>query len=151
MEKTTVHDNLHTEVMENVIYIQMLGGFSMTYHGQPVLLGKSLSSKMLHLLMLLIYSRGEGIRRIRLLEQLYGDSDTEQAADCRRIAGWRVYLHKGRRIYVDSGSRRCGAGRRSVPETGHGSIGGKGPGQSGGASGGGLRPLQGRVPAADDR
>lgn len=33
MEKTTVHDNLHTEVMENVIYIQMLGGFSMTYHG----------------------------------------------------------------------------------------------------------------------
>ena len=58
MEKTTVHDNLHTEVMENVIYIQMLGGFSMTYHGQPVLLGKSLSSKMLHLLMLLIYSRG---------------------------------------------------------------------------------------------
>ena len=56
MEKTTVHDNLHTEVMENVIYIQMLGGFSMTYHGQPVLLGKSLSSKMLHLLMLLIYS-----------------------------------------------------------------------------------------------
>lgn len=32
MEKTTVHDNLHTEVMENVIYIQMLGGFSMTYH-----------------------------------------------------------------------------------------------------------------------
>ena len=46
----------------NVIYIQMLGGFSMTYQGQPLLLGKSLSSKMLHLLMLLIYSRGEGIR-----------------------------------------------------------------------------------------
>ena len=46
-----------------VLYIQMLGGFSMTYQGQPILLGKSLSSKMLHLLMLLIYSRGEGIRR----------------------------------------------------------------------------------------
>lgn len=90
MEKTTVHDNLHTEVMENVIYIQMLGGFSMTYHGQPVLLGKSLSSKMLHLLMFLIYSRGEGIRRIRLLEQLYGDSDTEQAANSLRAMIFRL-------------------------------------------------------------
>lgn len=58
MENTKVHDDLHTEVMENVIHIQMLGGFNMTYRGQPVLLGKSLSSKMLHLLMLLIYSRG---------------------------------------------------------------------------------------------
>lgn len=45
MEKTTVHDNLHTEVMENVIYIQMLGGFSMTYHGQPVLLARASAVK----------------------------------------------------------------------------------------------------------
>ena len=73
-----------------VLYIQMLGGFSMTYQGQPILLGKSLSSKMLHLLMLLIYSRGEGIRRIRLLEQLYGDSDTEQAANSLRAMIFRL-------------------------------------------------------------
>lgn len=89
MENTKVHDDLHTEVMENVIHIQMLGGFNMTYRGQPVLLGKSLSSKMLHLLMLLIYSRGEGIRRTRLLEQLYGDSDTEQAANSLRAMIFR--------------------------------------------------------------
>lgn len=74
----------------NVIYIQMLGGFSMTYQGQPLLLGKSLSSKMLHLLMLLIYSRGEGIRRTRLLEQLYGDSDIEQAANSLRAMIFRL-------------------------------------------------------------
>ena len=74
----------------NVIYIQMLGGFSMTYQGQPLLLGKSLSSKMLHLLMLLIYSRGEGIRRSRLLEQLYGDSDIEQAANSLRAMIFRL-------------------------------------------------------------
>ena len=90
MENTKVHDDLHTEVMENVIHIQMLGGFNMTYRGQPVLLGKSLSSKMLHLLMLLIYSRGEGIRRTRLLEQLYGDSDTEQAANSLRAMIFRL-------------------------------------------------------------
>ena len=74
----------------NVIYIQMLGGFSMTYQGQPILLGKSLSSNMLHLRMLLIYSRGEGIRRTRLLEQLYGDSDTEQAANSLRAMIFRL-------------------------------------------------------------
>ena len=74
----------------NVIYIQMLGGFSMTYQGQPLLLGKSLSSKMLHLLMLLIYSRGEGIRRTQLLEQLYGDSDIEQAANSMRAMIFRL-------------------------------------------------------------
>jgi len=33
MENTKVHDDLHTEVMENVIHIQMLGGFNMTYRG----------------------------------------------------------------------------------------------------------------------
>lgn len=75
---------------QNVIYIQMLGGFSMTYQGQPVVLGKSLSSKALHLLMLLIYSRGEGIHRSRLLEQLYGDSDTEQAANSLRAMIFRL-------------------------------------------------------------
>lgn len=158
MEKTTVHDNLHTEVMENVIYIQMLGGFSMTYHGQPVLLGKSLSSKMLHLLMLLIYSRGEGIR---LLEQLYGDSDTEQAANSLRAMIFRLRksliaagLPDGEYISTKGGVYMWTADHVDVEldvEVGHGSIGGKGPGQSGGASGGGLRPLQGRVPAADDR
>ena len=79
MKKEKVHDNAIKNITEtgalkmgeiteaseknlqndpNVIYIQMLGGFSMTYQGQPLLLGKSLSSKMLHLLMLLIYSRG---------------------------------------------------------------------------------------------
>ena len=74
----------------NVIYIQMIGGFSMTYQGQPLLLGKSLSSKMLHLLMLLIYSRGEGIQRTQLLEQLYGDSDIEQAANSLRAMIFRL-------------------------------------------------------------
>ena len=46
---------------------------------------------MLHLLMLLICSRGEGVSgRIRLLEQLYGDSDTEQAANSLRAMIFRL-------------------------------------------------------------
>lgn len=138
-----------------VLYIQMLGGFSMTYQGQPILLGKSLSSKMLHLLMLLIYSRGEGIRRIRLLEQLYGDSDTEQAANSLRAMIFRLrkslvaaglpdgeYIStRGGIIYVDSGSCRCRAGRGGVPEAGYGSHGREGCQKEGYTSGGGLRTL----------
>lgn len=89
-EKLTEASEQNFQNDPNVIYIQMLGGFSMTYQGQPLLLGKSLSSKMLHLLMLLIYSRGEGIRRSRLLEQLYGDSDIEQAANSLRAMIFRL-------------------------------------------------------------
>ena len=89
-EKLTEASEKNFQNDPNVIYIQMLGGFSMTYQGQPLLLGKSLSSKMLHLLMLLIYSRGEGIRRTRLLEQLYGDSDIEQAANSLRAMIFRL-------------------------------------------------------------
>ena len=33
MENTKVHDDLHIEVMENVIHIQMLGGFNMLTGG----------------------------------------------------------------------------------------------------------------------
>ena len=89
-EKLTEASEQNFQNDPNVIYIQMLGGFSMTYQGQPLLLGKSLSSKMLHLLMLLIYSRGEGIRRSRLLEQLYGDNDIEQAANSLRAMIFRL-------------------------------------------------------------
>lgn len=107
----------------NVIYIQMLGGFSMTYQGQPLLLGKSFSSKMLHLLMLLIYSRGEGIRRTRAAgAALRGqrhraggqfpachDFPAEKKPGGSRSSRWRVYFYQRRHIHVGSGACRCGA------------------------------------------
>lgn len=82
----------------SILYIQMLGGFSMTYEERPVLLGKSLSGKMLHLLLVLVYSRDEGIRRERLLEQLYGDGDVELAAN-----SLRAMLYRLRKSLVASG------------------------------------------------
>lgn len=77
----------------NVLYVQMLGGFHMMYQGKSVLLGKNLSSKMLHLLLLLLYSREEGIRREKILEQLYSDTDGEKASDSLRAMVYR--LRKG--------------------------------------------------------
>lgn len=75
---------------QSILYIQMLGGFNMTYQGSPVMLGKNLSGKMFHLLLVLVYSRDEGIRRERLLEQLYGDGDIEQAANSLRAMLYRL-------------------------------------------------------------
>lgn len=49
-----------TEMRPDKIYIQMLGNFSMVYQGKQIQLGKWLSAKMIHLLLLLICSREEG-------------------------------------------------------------------------------------------
>lgn len=82
--------NEGTRDKQSILYIQMLGGFNMIYQERPVLLGKSMSGKMLHLLLVLVYSRNEGIRRERLLEQLYGERDVEQAANSLRAMLYRL-------------------------------------------------------------
>ena len=76
--------------MENVIHIQMLGGFNMTYRGSRCCWARASavnapSADASHLQQ----GRG-GIRRTRLLEQLYGDSDTEQAANSLRAMIFRL-------------------------------------------------------------
>ncbi len=81
---------MREEKDQNILYIKMLGGFSMTYQGRQVVLGKSPSSKMLHLLLILICLRGEGIRREQLLKQLYEEYDVEQASNSLRAILYRL-------------------------------------------------------------
>lgn len=75
---------------QGTLYVYMLGGFRMIWKDEQVKLGKKLSSKMLHLLMILMYSREEGVRREQLLEQLYGDNDIEQASNSLRASVYRL-------------------------------------------------------------
>jgi len=75
---------------DNVIYISLLGSLEMKWKGKQLRLGKNLSSKMLHLLLILLYSRETGIRREQLLEQLYMDSDVEQASNSLRAILFRL-------------------------------------------------------------
>lgn len=69
---------------KNTLTIRMLGGLSITYEGRPLVLAKNITSKMVHLFLLLLYTRDSGIRREELIEALYEDCDREQASNSFR-------------------------------------------------------------------
>lgn len=75
---------------KSTLRIQMLGGLSITYEGRPLVLAKNISSKMVHLFLMLLYTRDSGIRREELIEALYGDCDSEQAANSFRALVFRL-------------------------------------------------------------
>lgn len=73
------------------IYIQMLGNFSVMYQGKQIQLGKWLSAKMIHLLLLLICSREEGVSREELIRRLYDADETDnQASNSLRAMIFRL-------------------------------------------------------------
>lgn len=69
---------------DNILMIRLLGGLSITYGGKPMTLAKNITSKMVHLFLMLLYTRDGGIRREELIEALYGDCDKEQATNSFR-------------------------------------------------------------------
>lgn len=75
---------------KNTLKIHMLGGLSITYEGRPLVLAKNITSKMVHLFLMLLYTRDCGIRREELIETLYGDCDSEQAANSFRGMVFRL-------------------------------------------------------------
>ena len=81
------------------IYVQMLGKFSMTYQGEQVQLGKWLSAKMIHLLLLLICNRGEGVSREELIRRLYGSGPN----DVQNSNSLRAMIFRLRRSIQESG------------------------------------------------
>lgn len=63
----------------------------MTYQGQQIQLGKWLSAKMIHLLLLLICRRGEGVTRSELIWRLYGaDKNDSQSSNSLRAMIFRL-------------------------------------------------------------
>lgn len=75
---------------KNTLMIRMLGGLSITYEGRPLVLAKNITSKMVHLFLMLLYTRDSGIRREELIEALYEDCDMEQAANSFRGMVFRL-------------------------------------------------------------
>lgn len=75
---------------KNTLIIRMLGGLSITYGGKPLVLAKNITSKMVHLFLLLLYTRDRGIRREELIETLYEDCDMEQASNSFRGMVFRL-------------------------------------------------------------
>ena len=67
---------LETTDRENVLYVRMLGGFSMRYNGRLIAGGsKASESQFVYLLQILIHNREKGVTRDRLEELLFGDRD----------------------------------------------------------------------------
>ena len=57
------------------LYVQMLGGFSLTYNGEKLTLERNGYTKASQLLQYLLYHKGEHIHRDRLVEVLYEEGD----------------------------------------------------------------------------
>lgn len=61
---------------ENILYVQMFGGFSMLWNGRPVTSGsKSAETQFVYLMQLLLHHREKGISRSRLEQILFEDRD----------------------------------------------------------------------------
>lgn len=85
------------EKRSNVLYVKMLGGFSMSYNGKTIAgSSKSSISQNNALLQILIHSRDKGVTRDRLEELLFGDREVDNAHHSLRsvIYNAKKYLEK---------------------------------------------------------
>ena len=65
-----------TDEKENVLYVRMLGGFSVRWNGKLIAGGsKASGSQFAFLLQILIHNREKGVTRDRLEELLFEDRD----------------------------------------------------------------------------
>ena len=65
-----------TDMQENVLYVRMLGGFSVQWNGKLIAGGsKANNSQFAYLLQILIHNRDKGVSRDRLEELLFEDRD----------------------------------------------------------------------------
>ena len=65
-----------TDARENVLYVRMLGGFSVTWNGKLIAGGsKANGSQFAYLLQILIHNREKGVTRDRLEELLFEDRE----------------------------------------------------------------------------
>lgn len=80
-----------------VLKVQMLGGFSMTWEGKWLQIGKHQATKTIQLLQLLLHAGAEGISRLQLLDYLFGrDAEGDIANNLR------VTVHNLRRMLISA-------------------------------------------------
>lgn len=85
------------EKRKDILYVKMLGGFSMSFNGKTIAgSSKSSISQNNALLQILIHSRDKGVTRDRLEELLFGDREVDNAHHSLRsvIYNAKKYLEK---------------------------------------------------------
>ncbi|MDD2980663.1 MAG: BTAD domain-containing putative transcriptional regulator [Hespellia sp.] len=75
---------------KNILEIHTFGSMSIRYQEKPLILSKSMTGKMMYLLITLLYNRKNGIHREELLSSLYEDIDMVQAANSLRALIFRL-------------------------------------------------------------
>lgn len=88
--------------MENkpILYVNMLGKFSMSYDGQPIPFKRNMATNAMKLLQILLYATGTpegGIARPKLWEELFGREDLANVAN-----NLRVTVHRLKKILSDT-------------------------------------------------
>jgi DNA-binding SARP family transcriptional activator len=94
---------MHENTRENVIFVRMLGDFSITYMGERITLERNSGTKAMQLLQYLIYHGREGATRERLTEILYsGDDDVVNPHNNLKVNIFRL-----RKLLDVSGLPQC--------------------------------------------
>ncbi|MCM1025244.1 MAG: winged helix-turn-helix domain-containing protein [Roseburia sp.] len=84
--------------MKDILYVNMLGLFSMQYQGKDAAPEKNTKKKTMQLLQILLYHRKKGITREKLLNALYGRCNVENPANNLKVVTY--YL---RRKLIEAG------------------------------------------------
>ena len=72
------------------LHVRMLGGERITYGGRPILRQRSGTSRVMKLLLILLYNSPAGITRNKLIEDLYGREEVLDGANNLRVACYRL-------------------------------------------------------------
>lgn len=100
---------------EKMLQVQMLGGFSMHYGNEAVIMNKIGNSKSVRLLQMLFLSLDGGIAKTELIDNLYGWDEKADAANGNRNLNNLIYRLKGQMVscglpdddYVEISEGRC--------------------------------------------
>lgn len=75
---------------KDVLNVAMFGGLSLTWKGESLYLTKNVSGKMVHLFLMLLCAKSQGVHRDELLRVLYEGSDVVQASNSFRAMVFRL-------------------------------------------------------------
>ena len=68
--------SMRGKTKKNTLYVQMFGGFSLSYEGKLITGGvKSRESQFMYLMQILLHERGDGVSRDRLEAVLFENRD----------------------------------------------------------------------------
>lgn len=76
--------------MEHIFYINMFGGFSMSYSGKNIFFERNTTTKTNQLLQLLVCAGEQGVQRERIISKIFGKENITNPSNSLRITVFRL-------------------------------------------------------------